>query len=311
LLTPGALTPSRFVDGFEQTSGVHPGYRRNHAKGICVSGVFESNGNAARLSKAVVFKPGRVPVVGRLSLGGGDPHAADAPDAVRGLGLSFALPDGEEWRTAMINLPVFPVRTPQGFYDRMIAMQPNPHTSQPDPAKVSAFLARHPETVRAVQIIKGAAPSAGFGDSTFNGLNAFRFIDFAGVSTPVRWSLVPLQPVRPVDAQAPKRDDPSYLFDTLAAELRRGPLQWQLVILVGKPDDPTNDASQPWPDDRERITAGVLTLDHADTAGAGACRDLNFDPLVLPTGIEPSDDPLLSARSAVYSQSFTRRAAGK
>jgi len=27
----------------------------------------------------------------------------------------------------------------------------------------------------------------------------------------------------------------------------------------------------------------------------------------LPVGIEPLDDPLLSARSAVYSQSFTRR----
>jgi len=29
---------------------------------------------------------------------------------------------------------------------------------------------------------------------------------------------------------------------------------------------------------------------------------------VLPPGIAPSNDPLLSARSAVYSQSFTRRA---
>ena len=29
--------------------------------------------------------------------------------------------------------------------------------------------------------------------------------------------------------------------------------------------------------------------------------------LVLPPGIAPSDDPLLSARSATYSESFTRR----
>jgi len=35
---------------------------------------------------------------------------------------------------------------------------------------------------------------------------------------------------------------------------------------------------------------------------------VNFDPLVLPAGIVGSDDPLLSARSAAYSQSFTRRA---
>ena len=36
-------------------------------------------------------------------------------------------------------------------------------------------------------------------------------------------------------------------------------------------------------------------------------RNINFDPLTLPDGIVASDDPLLSARSAVYSQSFTRR----
>jgi catalase len=36
-------------------------------------------------------------------------------------------------------------------------------------------------------------------------------------------------------------------------------------------------------------------------------RHLFFDPLVLPNGIAPSDDPLLSSRSAAYSQSFTRR----
>src|SRR6516225_5946403 len=93
-LTPNALTPARFTDGFEEVNGVHPGFRRNHAKGVGVSGFFESNGNGVRLSKAVVFRPGRVPVLGRFSLGGGQPSAADAPDVVRGLGLEFSLPDG-------------------------------------------------------------------------------------------------------------------------------------------------------------------------------------------------------------------------
>ena len=69
-LTPHALTPARFVDAFEQVDGVHPGFRRNHAKGLGVSGLFESNGNGVRLSKAVVFQPGRVPVIGRFSLRG-------------------------------------------------------------------------------------------------------------------------------------------------------------------------------------------------------------------------------------------------
>src|SRR5262245_3243554 len=57
--TPSALTPARFVDGFEEVAGVHPGFRRNHAKGVGVSGFFESDGNGVRLSKASVFRPGR------------------------------------------------------------------------------------------------------------------------------------------------------------------------------------------------------------------------------------------------------------
>ena len=62
--SPNELTPARFTDGFEQVNGVHPGFRRNHAKGVGVAGFFESNGNGVRLSKAVVFRPGRLPVIG-------------------------------------------------------------------------------------------------------------------------------------------------------------------------------------------------------------------------------------------------------
>src|SRR5882724_2562457 len=61
--TPNELTPARFTDGFEHVDGVHSGFRRNHAKGVGVSGFFESNGKGVRLSKAVVFRPGRVPVI--------------------------------------------------------------------------------------------------------------------------------------------------------------------------------------------------------------------------------------------------------
>src|SRR5215468_10499897 len=154
-LTPNALTPARFTDGFEEVYGVHPGFRRNHAKGVCVSGFFESNGNGVRLSKATVFRPGRVPVIGRFSLGGGQPEAADAPGAVRGLGLQFSSPDGEVWRTAMISLPVFPFRTPEAFYENMIAQKPDPDTGKPDPAKMKSFLESHPETAKALTVIKG------------------------------------------------------------------------------------------------------------------------------------------------------------
>ena len=304
-LTPNQLTPARLTDGFEQVAGVHPGFRRNHAKGMGVSGFFESNGKGERLSKAAVFKPGRVPVIGRFSLAGPNPLQADEPGSVRGLGLQFSPPDAEPWRTAMISLPVFPVRTPEAFYEQLLASAPDPKTGKPDPEKMKSFLARHPESERALGIIKNRPISSGFANSTFHSLNAFWFVNSAGESKPVRWILAPEQPFEPARGPVPK--DKNYLFDALIAEVRRQPLRWHLVIIFGQPGDPTDDATIPWPDNREQVDVGTLTLDKAESDDTSPATALNFDPLVLPPGIAPSNDPLLSARSAVYSQSFTRR----
>lgn len=308
---PRALTPGRFVDGLERAGGTHPGARRNHAKGVGVSGFFESNGQGARLSKAAVFAVGRVPVLGRFSLSGGDPDVADAPDTTRGLGLLFRLPDGEEWRTAMVNLPVFPVKGPQGFYDLLLASAPDPQTHKPDPKKMEAFLARHPETVRAFKIFQSHPPSSGFENSTFNSLLAFRFVDAGGVSIPVRWSVAPIQAFAAANPATADQGKKNYLFDALIASIHQHPLQWRLMITIGQPGDVTNDANIPWPDGREQVDVGTLTLDSVESEDSGPARDINFDPAVLPAGIAPSDDPLLSARSAVYSESFTRRAGEK
>lgn len=308
--SPGKLTPGRFVDEFQRVNGTYSGFRRNHAKGVCVRGFFDSNGQGARLSKAVVFQAGRVPVIGRFSIGGGDPYAGDELSTVRGLGLQFSLSDGEEWRTAMVNLPVFPFKDAQAFYGNLVASEPDPKTHQPDPAKMAAFAANNPETVRALGIIKSHAPSSGFDNSTFYGLNAFRFTNADGTTTPVRWSLAPVQPFEAASATGATQDK-NFLFDALIASILQHPLQWHLILTVGQPGDPTDDATIPWPDGRETVDVGTLTLDSVESEETSPARDINFDPLVLPAGIAPSDDPLLSARSAIYSQSFTRRAGEK
>src|SRR4029077_19740172 len=149
--------------------------------------------------------------------------------------------------------------------------------------------------------------SSGFDNSAYYGLSAFWFVDASGTSTPVRWSMVPLQPFVAADAEA-AQGDKNYLFDALIASIVQHPLQWRLVITVGQPGDVTDDASVPWPDGREQVDVGTLTLNSVESEATSPARDINFDPLVLPAGMAPSDDPLLSARSAVYSQSFTRRA---
>jgi len=207
----------------------------------------------------------------------------------------------------MINLPVFPFRTPEAFYEQMIASKPDPTTGKPDPAQMSAFLARHPETAQAMKVIKGQPVPSGFDNSTFHGLNAFRFINSAGDSIPVRWLLTPEHAFEAAST-ASAAQDKNYLFDALIAQVHRQPLRWHLIVIVGQPGDPTDDATIAWPAEREQVNVGTLTLDRVESDETSAARDMNFDPLVLPAGIGASDDPLLSARSAVYSQSFTRRA---
>lgn len=302
--TPRALTPAALVNTFEHLNGVHDGFRRNHAKGVCVTGYFESNGQGQALSKAQVFQPGRVPLVGRIALAGGMPYAADTATTVRSVALLFKSADGEEWRTGMINIPIFPVNNPHDFQEFLVATSPDPQTGKVNGEAVGAFIGKHPETAAALKVLGGHPPTSGFADSPYYGLNAFRFVNAKGESTPVRWWIKPDQTSATADGAA---TDKNYLFDAVIAQIHSGPLRWHLMVIEGQPGDPTAQAASEWPPDRQQIDVGTITIDAIESEDTSPTRDINFDPLVLPDGISPSDDPLLSTRSAAYSQSFTRR----
>jgi catalase len=301
---PHTLTPAAIVNTFEKVSGMHPGFRRNHAKGIDVTGWFESNGQGQALSRSLVFLPGRVPVVGRFAFSGGNPDVADAPQTVRSLAILFRLPDGEEWRTAMVNIPVFLVRTPQAFNDFLLASAPDKATGKPNPALMNPFLAGHPETAAAMKIVGSRPFSSGFGDSPYYALHAFRFTRRSGETVPVRWWFAPQQTFASTTSGA---NGKNYLFDALIAQVHANSLRWHLMLTIGQPGDPTADPSAPWPSDRKQIDAGTLTIESIQSEDSSPTRDIVFDPLVLPDGIAPSDDPVLIARSAAYMQSFRRR----
>ena len=308
--SPHALTGARIIDTFEQVNGVAPGFRRNHAKGVGFSGSFLSNGRGAALSKASVFEPGAmpVPVIGRFALGGGQPYAADTASNVRSMALSFQLRGGEEWRTGMNDIPVFPVNSAAAFHELLLASLPDATTGKPNPGNMPAFLSRNPASAKALQLIKSAPKSSGFENDSYQSLNAFLFVNAAGNATPVRWSMVPVQATdtakpAPAAALAGK----NYLFDRLGEAVAHQPLQFRLMVVVGQPGDPTADATLPWPKERVSLDVGTLTIDRLHGEADSPARDLNFDPLVLPSGIQGSDDPLLSARALAYSASFTRR----
>src|SRR5260370_3807970 len=282
------LTPGRFADRFEEVNGLHPGFRRNHAKGLGVSGSFGSNGNGVRITKAAVFEPGGVPVIGRFSLDGGHPYQPDRPDTRRGLGLQFSTRNGELWRTAMINFPLFPVRTPEIFFERLLAFKPDPATGKPDPANVKAFEERHPESVELLKVITAEPRGSGFGNTTFYGLNTFRFTNAAGKTTSVRWILKPMQPF--VAAGAAPRDK-NYLFDELITQIHQQALRWRLIVIVREPGDPTNDPSIGWPVNREQVDVGMLTLARCQAGAFSPPPHPHSHPLPFPPATAPPPSP--------------------
>src|SRR6478735_3988090 len=67
--SPDRLTPTRLVSALAPPSGPALGHRRNHAKGICFSGIFNATGSAADISTARVLAAGEYPALGRFNLG--------------------------------------------------------------------------------------------------------------------------------------------------------------------------------------------------------------------------------------------------
>ncbi|MGF7161323.1 catalase [Rhodoligotrophos appendicifer] len=300
-LSPERLTPTKLVAAFAPPEGAALGHRRNHAKGICFTGVFESNGNGSELSRARVFAAGQYPALGRFNLGTVDPHAADATVRVRGMGLQLSTPDGGVWRSAMINPPFFPVATPQAFYGLLEAS----HSKDPDAMK--SFATAHPEFAVFGAWAKTAPWTSSYAEDPFNSLNAFVFVDKAGTEHVVRWSLEPQAQVVPISDEELTRLGPDHLEQEITQRVAQAPQRWSLVVTIAEPGDPTSDPSQAWPAGRRTVNVGTLVVQQIEAERDGPCRDINFDPTILPDGIHVSDDPFPAARSAAYARSYDLR----
>jgi catalase len=171
------------------------------------------------------------------------------------------------------------------------------------------FSAAHPEFVAFVTWAKSAPWTGSYAEEPFHSLNTFVFADAAGSEHAVRWALLPtVQPITVLPADLAKRG-PDYLAQEIAERVRIGPLHWTMAVTLANPSDPTADPSKPWPTDRRTLTVGTLVVQEVQPEPDGPCRDINFDPTVLPPGISTSDDPFPAARSAAYRVSYDLRTA--
>jgi catalase len=167
--------------------------------------------------------------------------------------------------------------------------------------KLPLFLAKNPGAVPALRANASALrPPRSYAQPAYYAVHAYRWIDADGASRWVRYSFTP-QSEDP--ASAPDREVPDYL----SAEIRDrfaagGTVVYDLDLeIAGDGDDP-HDPTSVWTAS-ERVVGGRLEL---STIVEGR-EDTIFDPMRLPDGIEPSEDPILRFRPRAYGASYAQR----
>ena len=292
---PPKVSAQEFVN-LQQGETAHEGFRRAHAKGICVSGEFRSNGQLASYSKTALFETGSMSFIGRFSVAGNNPTAPDLKAPVRSLALSFAMSSTEQWRIAMNTPPVMAVKDPHTFYQQIQAIQAGPKAIQ-------TFFAEHPESSDFLSWKAQYQPGGSFAAETYNSINAFYLVNSNGEKQAVRWTMQPT-----VSVSADNLEGVDALHQEITNRVAKENIIFDWVFTLANEKDDENNPAKAWPDSREKITAGQIVITGVTPQLQGECHGINYDPLVLPTGIEATRDPILRARSAAYAESYRRRA---
>jgi catalase len=284
--------------------GTPPGYRPAHAKGILVSGKFVPTKEAASLSKAPHFSAPSTPVTARFSDSTGIPQIPDndANSNPKGLAVRFNLPekDGRRVHTDIVahSTPFFPAQTGAEFGEFLSAL---------GGGTVQEFLGSHPGTLAFVTAPKPFPVS--FGTEAFYALNAFKFIAADGKETWIRYQWVPEAGLSYLTDEDAKSKSPTYLLDELKERLSKGPVGIKLLAQIGEEGDVTDNIQAYWPDSRKKVDLGTVTLESLVEDDASKQKVTAFDPIPRVDGIEPSTDPILEFRAALYLLSLRERRA--
>jgi catalase len=289
--------------------GVHPGFRPAHAKGILLTGSFLPSAEGRSLTRAPHLQRDTTAVTVRLSDFGGLPTVPDNdPNASpRGIAIRFHL--AEHVHTDIIghSTNAFPVRTAEELTEFLRAARASgPDVPHPNP--IEAFLGAHPAALRFVQTPKPFPTS--FAKESFFSVSAYRFTNEDGVSVFGRYQIRPEGGGEYLDDAAAKTKSRDYLFDEIKERISKGPVRFRIFVQVAENGDVTDDSTVQWPDDRAQVEFGVLKLTAIAPDNDAAQRQIIFDPIPRVDGIDPSNDPLLEPRAAVYLVSGRRRRKG-
>ena len=300
------------IQQFDQLFGLHPGYRPAHAKGAMLSGVFTPAPNAASLSRAPHFIRESTPVSVRFSNSTGLPTIPDSdPNSdPRGLAVRFHLADRVHTDIVSHSTDGFPARTGEEFLAFLRAVAATDMTKPSEagnPSPIERFLGSHPAALAFVQAPK-PAPSS-FARETYFGVTAMHFANEAGETRFGRYRIIPVAGDDFLDAAALAGKGPNYLFEELAERVAAGPIEFRVAVQLAGGGDVVDDATIHWPADRPVVDLGTIRLTELVADDAGEQRKIIFDPIPRVDEIEPSADPLLELRAAIYLISGRRRRA--
>lgn len=300
-------TPTDFINMFEKLSGKHPGTRKAHASGICAKGTFSPNPELSSLSSSELFTQTNVPATIRFSVGGGNPGADDRAQGARGMAIQLKLPSGGLHNIVGNSTPVFAAKDPDTFFGLLETLVPG-ENGMPDFAKVGEYIATHPSTQKAAHWQRTTTAPYSYSTSEFFGLHTFYFEDAKGTQTKFRWHTTPNSGARSLTKEEMSALPVKFLNDRLKEEIESKTIAYTIKVAIGQEEDTTNDPSQSWPEDRQVIKFGEVTL---TSVGGEDCTPINFDPNVVSAGFKTSDDPVLRMRSPAYAVSFGRRLSGQ
>jgi catalase len=285
------------IKQFDAIFGLHPGFRPAHAKGVMLNGTFTPSRDAASLTRAPHATRNSTPVTMRFSNSTGVPLVPDNdPNAnPRGVAIRFHLDDRAHTDIIAHSTDGFPTRTGAEFLEFLRGV------ASGDP---SAFVASHPATLAFIQTPKPSPAS--FAKEAYFGVTAFRFTNQHSVARYGRYRIVPAAGVEHLADDAAKSKGANFLFDEIAQRIAAGPVRFEIRVQIANDKDTVDDATIHWPADRQVITIGTVAL-NAIAPDDETHRRMIFDPIPRVDGIEPSNDPLLELRAAIYLISGRRR----
>src|SRR5438093_11708477 len=297
----------QLLGALDALSGLHPGFRPAHAKGLMCAGTFTPSPEAAKLTRAPHAGKPSTPVTVRYSDSTGVPTIPDNDpqrSGPRGIAVRFHLADHAHTDIVAHSTNGFPVRTGEEFLEFLRAAAA---AGAGKPEALGAFLATHPNAKRFVEAPKPIPTS--FAREAFFAVTAFKFTSATGVSRHGRFRIRPEAGTEYLtDAEAAKKS-PNFLFDEIGPRLAKGPIKLGVFVQVAGPGDDVTNASVTWPDNREEVRFGTLTLTARVDDQEPERRKIIFDPVPRVDGIDLSGDPLSEVRADIYLLSGRRRRA--